>query len=150
GVDLFNAQRIRRDSFYEGTSTVLLDAWTPENQDTNVPGMIDGKYREDQQLKSKILFGTETGANSRYIEDASFIRLKTATLAYSFDKSKLKSLGFNKARIFVSGANIFTITDYTGYDPEVAAYPSSDATIGVDLSVYPQAKTLTIGAELSF
>lgn len=149
-VDLFNTMRIRRESFWEGTSPVLLDAWTPENQDTNVPGMIDGKYREDQQLTSKVNFGNNSGATSQWVEDASFIRLKTATLAYNLTPAVVSSIGFQKIRLFVSGTNIFTITDYTGYDPEVAAFTYNDAVIGVDLSVYPPAKTLTIGAELTF
>jgi TonB-linked SusC/RagA family outer membrane protein len=149
-VDLFNTMRIRRESFWEGNSPVLLDAWTPENQDTNVPGMIDGKYREEQNLKSKIFFGNSSGATSRWVEDASFIRLKTATLAYTLNQSKLSSIGFQKVRLFMSGSNLFTITDYTGYDPEVAAFPSNDAMIGVDFSAYPQSRTFTLGAELTF
>lgn len=149
-VDLFNMLRIRRDSFWEGTSTVLLDAWTPEHQDTDVPGMIDGAYRESQNLENKVDFGDNSGATSRWVEDASFIRLKTATLAYTLKRSMISSIGFQKVRLFVSGTNIFTITDYTGYDPEVAAFPNNDATIGVDFSSYPPAKTLTLGAELTF
>jgi TonB-linked SusC/RagA family outer membrane protein len=150
GVDLFNTLRIRRDSYWEGTSPVLLDGWTPEHQNTNVPGMIDGKYREDQKLKSKIFFGNNSGATSQWVEDASFIRLKTATLAYSFGQSKLHSIGFQKVRVFVSGTNLLTKTKYTGYDPEVAAFPWSDANVGVDLTVYPPAKTFTIGLDLTF
>jgi hypothetical protein len=112
--------------------------------------MIDGAYRESQNLTNKIFFGTNSGATSQWVEDASFIRLKTATLAYTINQSKLGAIGFQKVRVFVSGTNIFTSTDYTGYDPEVAAFTWSDATIGVDLSVYPPAKTFTIGAELTF
>ena len=149
-VDLFNTLRIRRDSFWEGNSPVLLDAWTPENQDTNVPGMIDGAYREAQKLTSKLNFGSDAGATSQWVEDASFIRLKTATLAYTLNRSLLSGIGFQKVRLFLSGTNIFTITDYTGYDPEVAAFTWNDATIGVDFSAYPPARTFTIGAELTF
>jgi TonB-linked SusC/RagA family outer membrane protein len=149
-VDLFNTLRIRRESFWEGTSPVLLDAWTPENQDTNVPGMIDGKYREEQNLTSKLNFGGDSGATSRWVEDASFIRLKTATIAYTLRPALVSSIGFQKVRLFMSGNNIFTITDYTGYDPEVAAFPTNDAMIGVDFSAYPPARQLTIGAELTF
>ncbi|HEY9487402.1 MAG TPA: TonB-dependent receptor [Chryseosolibacter sp.] len=150
-VDLFNTLRIRRETPWEGNSPVLLDAWTPENQDTNVPGMIDGAYREAQKLESKVNFPANTGgATSQWVEDASFIRLKTATLAYTLDRSVVSSIGFQKVRLFLSGSNIFTITDYTGYDPEVAAFTWNDATIGVDFSSYPPAKTFTIGAEVTF
>ncbi len=62
----------------------------------------------------------------------------------------ISGLGFQKVRLYLSGTNIFTITDYTGYDPEVAAFPDNDATIGVDFSSYPPARTLTIGVELTF
>ncbi len=151
GVDLFNTLRIRRDSPWEGTSTVLLDRWTPEHQNTNVPGFIDGKYRQDQNLTNKVSFpGNSSGVTSRWVEDASFIRLKTATLAYTFGQEKLKAIGFQKIRVFMSGTNILTWTKYTGYDPEVAAFPSTDATIGVDLSSYPTSRTFTLGANLTF
>jgi TonB-linked SusC/RagA family outer membrane protein len=148
GVDLFNTLRIRRESFWEGVSPVVNDRWTPENQDTDVPGMIDGAYREEQQLQSKIYVGGET---SRWVEDASFFRLKTITLSYNFSPNLIQSIGFNKIRVYVSAVNLFTITKYTGYDPEVAQFANwNDAVVGVDLSAYPPAKTYTFGAELTF
>ena len=148
GADLFNQLRIRRDSHWEGTSRAMLDYWTEENQDATVPGLIDGAYRESQNLgPSKIFVDGET---SRWVEDASFVRLKVITLAYSIDKSILDKIGFNKIRIFATGTNLLTITDYTGYDPEVANFTSSDATIGVDLSAYPPARTYTFGIDLTF
>jgi hypothetical protein len=84
------------------------------------------------------------------VEDASFIRLKTVTLAYSMDQKLLKRIGFTKARFYVSGTNLLTITDYSGYDPEVAAFTYSDATIGTDLSVYPPARMWTFGVDFTF
>jgi len=147
-VDLFNTLRIRRESFWEGVSPVVNDRWTPENQDTDVPGMIDGAYREEQALQSKIYVGGET---SRWVEDASFFRLKTITLSYNFTPNLIQSIGFNKIRVYVSAVNLFTITNYTGYDPEVAQFANwNDAVVGVDLSAYPPAKTYTFGAELTF
>lgn len=148
GVDLFNTLRIRRESFWEGVSPVVNDRWTPENEDTDVPGMIDGAYREAQGLQNKIYVGGET---SRWVEDASFFRLKTITLSYNFSPNLMKSIGFSKIRVYVSAVNLFTITKYTGYDPEVAQFANwSDAVVGVDLSAYPPAKTYTFGAELTF
>ena len=76
-----------------------MDRWTPEHQNTNVPGFIDGKYREDQGLVNKVSFpGNASGVTSRWVEDASFIRLKTATLAYSFGQAKLKTIGFQRIK----------------------------------------------------
>ncbi len=85
GVDLFNQLRIRRES-YEANDPRVLNYWTPENQDTDVPGLIDGAYRESQALENKIFIDNET---SRWVEDASFIRLKVLTLAYTFNQSLL-------------------------------------------------------------
>ena len=148
GVDLFNTLRIRRESDWEGISTVLKDVWTPENQDTDVPGMIDGAYREEQLLENKYFIDGET---SRWVEDASFFRLKTITLSYNFSQDLIRSIGFSKIRVYFTAVNLFTITNYTGYDPEVSQFANwSDAVIGVDLSAYPPAKTYTFGAQLTF
>ena len=148
GVDLFNTLRIRRESAWEGISPVLKDVWTPENQDTEVPGMIDGAYREEQLLQNKYFVDGET---SRWVEDASFFRLKTITLSYNFSQDLIRSIGFNKIRVYFTAVNLFTITNYTGYDPEVAQFANwDDAVIGVDLSAYPSSKTYTFGVELSF
>jgi hypothetical protein len=62
----------------------------------------------------------------------------------------LSKIGFTKARFYVSGTNLLTFTKYTGYDPEVAQFTNSDATIGVDLSSYPPAKTWTFGIDFTF
>jgi hypothetical protein len=151
GNDLFNTLRIRRESNWEGVSTRLNDIWTPDNQNTDMPGMIDGAYREEQELQNKIFMGGNSGATSRWVEDGSFFRLKTITLSYNFSPDLIRSIGFNKIRVYFTGVNLFTITNYTGYDPEVAQFANwGDAMIGVDLSAYPPAKTYTFGAELTF
>jgi hypothetical protein len=81
-------------------------------------------------------------------------------LAYNFPKSLSNKIGFEKIRTYVSGTNLITFTNYSGYDPEVSAYnydkdsefktSSNDAMIGVDLSNYPTAKIITFGIEVSF
>jgi TonB-linked SusC/RagA family outer membrane protein len=151
GNDLFNTLRIRRESpGSEGNDPKLLNYWTPTNQNTNIEAFYDGKWVDDQHLQNKYIFGTSSGATSRWVEDASFIRVKTITLAYSFDQKLLSKIGFAKARVYVSGTNLITWTKYTGYDPEIAAYPGNDATIGVDMSVYPTAKMYTFGVDFTF
>ncbi|HRE51001.1 MAG TPA: hypothetical protein PK339_06260, partial [Flavitalea sp.] len=87
---------------------------------------------------------------SRWVEDASYIRLKNIMLAYNLPKDVLSRIKLNNVRIFVSATNLITITDYTGYDPEVSAYNGNDAQIGVDFSSYPQSKIINVGLNLSF
>jgi TonB-linked SusC/RagA family outer membrane protein len=151
GADLFNQLRIRREA-YEANDPRVLNYWTPDNQDTDVPGLIDGAYREAQALESKMFVAGNGrgGEMSKWVEDASYVRLKLITLAYNFSPSILNKIGFNKIRVYFTGTNLWTITDYTGYDPEVANFTETDATIGVDLSAYPPAKTYTFGLDLTF
>lgn len=152
GNNIFNQGRIRLEgSASEGTSTRLLDRWSPENQNTDVPAFIDEVTRRNAGLSSKIQLGSgDNGRLSRWVEDGSYARLKNVTLAYNIPKSLLTKIGLAKVRTFVSGTNLLTLTKYTGYDPEVSAYNGNDAQIGVDLSNYPTAKTITFGIEVSF
>jgi TonB-linked SusC/RagA family outer membrane protein len=149
GNDLFNTIRIRRET-YEANDPKVWNYWTVDNQNTDVQALYDGKWVEDQLLQDKYIFGTSEGTTSRWVEDASFTRLKTLTLAYNFEQKILNKIGFSKARVYFSGANLLTLTKYSGYDPEIAAYPTEDATIGVDLSVYPTAKMYTFGIDFTF
>ena len=132
-----------------------MDYWTPDNQGAQAPALYDGAWVESQQLVNKY-YGVSSGASggqqttSRWVEDASYIRLKSLTLAYNFEQKLLSKIGFTRARVYFSGNNLLTFTDYTGYDPEIAAFPSNDATIVVDLSVYPTCKTYTFGVEFTF
>lgn len=133
----------------EGTSTALLNRWTPENQNTDVPGFIDGKTREEAGLTSKILIGGDQRI-SRWVEDGSYLRLKNITLSYNLPKSITDKIRLSNLRAFVSGTNLITLTKYMGYDPEVSSYNANDAQIGVDFSNYPQAKIVNFGLNISF
>ena len=148
GNDLFNTLRIRRET-YEATDPKVWDYWTPDNQDAQVRALYDGAWVESQNLVNKY-FTKGFQTTSQWVEDASFVRLKTITMAYNFEQKLLKKIGFTKARVYVSGTNLLTLTDYSGYDPEIAAFPGNDATIGVDLSVYPTSKTYTFGIDFTF
>ena len=149
GNDLFNMPRIRLENPYEGTSSRLLDRWTPTNQDTDVPGFIDQLTRNAAGLTSKVSISNDQRL-SRWVEDASYIRLKNIMLAYNLPKDLLTRIKLNNIRVFVSATNLLTITNYTGYDPEVSAYNGNDAQIGVDFSSYPQSRIINIGLNLSF
>ncbi|HUQ67469.1 MAG TPA: TonB-dependent receptor, partial [Flavitalea sp.] len=148
GNDLFNMGRIRLENPGEGSSARLLDRWTPTNQNTNVPGFIDAKTREEAGLESHVNIPDQR--ISRWVEDASYVRLKNIMLGYNLSQSLTRRYNIKNLRVFVSATNLVTITDYTGYDPETSAYNSNDAQIGVDFSNYPQSKFYNIGLNLSF
>lgn len=150
GNDIFNEGRIRLESPFEGTSIRLLDRWTPDNENTDVPAFIDAVTRQNASLTNNVSLGSDGGRLQRYVEDGSYIRLKNITLGYSLPSDLIKKIGISKLRAYVSGTNLITFTKYTGYDPEVSAYNSNDAMIGVDLSNYPTARTITFGIDVTF
>ena len=83
-----------------------------------------------------------TATSSRFIENGSYLRLKNLQLGYTFPKSIISKIGLTKLRFYAQMSNVFTITKYKGYDPEVGS--------GVDYGNYPQARTLLFGMNLSF
>ena len=149
GNDLFNMGRIRLESPGEGTSSRLLDRWTPDNQDTDVPGFIEGRVREEAGLTSTVRIAGDQRV-ARWVEDASYLRLKNIQLGYNLPRNLVQRFNINNLRVFVSATNLITITDYTGYDPETSAYNGNDAQIGVDFSNYPQSKFVNAGINISF
>lgn len=109
-------------------SAALLDSWTETNPSNTVPKITS------TPISSEL--------DSRYIEDASYLRLKTITLGYTIDKLPFATSNSNlKVRIFTTAQNLFTLTKYKGYDPEISS--------GVDLGTYPIARTFIVGASIS-
>ncbi|MDA9970537.1 TonB-dependent receptor [Flavobacteriaceae bacterium] len=141
GNEIYNVGRYFTESpDRDGTSTALLNAWTPTNQDTNIPS------------STAIL---KTTNSSRWIEDGSYIRIKNITLGYNFSNTFIEFLNINSARIYFTGTNLFTFTDYTGFDPEANASTSAtgrntDSYAGVDLATYPSQKKITLGLDIKF
>jgi TonB-linked SusC/RagA family outer membrane protein len=150
GNNIFNVARINLEAA-GGTSASLLDRWTPQNQNSTIPAIIDQRTREQANLISKISFPS-TGSNrtSRYVEDGSYIRVKNITLGYNLPQSMVSKFKFNNLRVYVSATNLFTFTKYSGNDPEVSSYTGNDAQLGSDFNNYPQSKIFNIGLNTSF
>ncbi|WP_211372107.1 SusC/RagA family TonB-linked outer membrane protein [Flagellimonas olearia] len=138
GNDIFS--QIKYSNYFVYTGNVVTDAlnaWTPANTNTNIP---------------RATLDNRSGGNSLpsdfYIEDGSYLRLKNIQIGYSLPENILEGLNINSARLFIGAQNLFTITGYSGYDPEV----SSDAQFnrGIDFRGYPNTRTLTLGFNASF
>lgn len=138
GNDLYNAQRAIGDfdyfSFNHNTNT--LDAWTPSNANSNIPAL------------STLNSNNELQPSSYYVEDGSYIRLKTITFGYNFDKDFTKRLGMNKLRFYLVGQNLFTLTSFTGFDYEVSGLSAGG--IGVAGYGIPHTKSMTFGINANF
>lgn len=88
--------------------------------------------------------------SSRYIEDGSYVRLKSITLGYTFDQKLIRRIGLTNLRLTLNATNLFTITGYSGYDPEVGLSTQSSNVFGLDNGRYPSPTAVTFGLNLSF
>jgi TonB-dependent starch-binding outer membrane protein SusC len=115
---------------------VYTDHWTPDKTDAKYP-----------KPSNKI----NANFSTRFIEDGSYLKLRNIMLAYSLPVSSWKLGAFKSAQIYVSGQNLVRITNYSGYDPEVNAYGGSNAlSQGIDFTVYPNNKSVTVGLRCGF
>ncbi len=114
-------------------SEAALDRWTEQNTDTDIP-------RANNQRR-RVVYST-------LIEDGSFLRLQTLTLGYQLPRTVLR--GVQDARLFLTGQNLFTITDYSGFDPEVNSVGGDPRFIGIDVGAYPRARAYNVGLSVTF
>ena len=139
GNDILNANRL----FFENVNgkkdlnqfASYADRWTPENPESDIPAAT--KSSSNQVVSSRV------------IEDGSFLRLKTVTLGYNIPTKYTKRWKIANARVYVAGQNLWTLTGYSGYDPEVSIRNSA-ITPGLDYSAYPRAYAVNFGVSLGF
>jgi TonB-linked SusC/RagA family outer membrane protein len=143
GNDIFNYVKYWTDfpTFAGNRSTrMLYDSWRPGKTDAVLPQLTSS----DQV---SILPSTY------YLEDGSYFRMKNVQLTYTLPNAWMSKIGFSSARVYVQGQNLFTLTNYSGMDPEInlRTYTSgNDRQIGVDGGAYPTAKQYLVGVNLSF
>ena len=119
-------------------STQLLEAWTSNKSLSNLPRVVvndPNNNRRDSDF---------------FIEKASFFKLKNLQVSYLLDKDFLKKAYITNLKAFATLSNVFTITPYSGLDPEVNAAPSNNFSQGIDNNVYPQTRTFTLGINVNF
>ena len=140
GNDVLNQGR----EFFEPSSltsrngyATLLNRWTPTNTDTDMPRLVAGDPNNNNRR------------SSRFVEDGSYLRLRNVQLGYRLPAMVLDRIGLASLRFYVSAQNLFTITDYTGFDPEIGRRRGDDQSYGIDTSVYPQARVFLFGLNLT-
>ena len=139
GANLLNANRLMFEGYGKKKDlnqfASYADRWTFENQTSDMPVVSNSS--------SNGLF------SSRVIENGSYIRLKTLSLGYSLSTKMLKKLKVSKVRAYVTAQNLFTLSNYSGYDPEVSIRNSA-LTPGLDFSSYPRAASMNVGVNVGF
>jgi TonB-linked SusC/RagA family outer membrane protein len=133
GNKIYNAKETTRPDLYNFEQHVF-DRWTGEGSSTTEPRPTAGGYN---WLPS-----------SRFIQDGSFLRLRSVTLGYNLPQTLAEQIKMKSARVYVRGTNLFTLTDFTGYSPEVASGNPIDS--GIDISTYPVSAIYSVGLNVTF
>ncbi|KAA0128705.1 SusC/RagA family TonB-linked outer membrane protein [Chryseobacterium sp. SN22] len=110
-------------------STDLLDAWSPSNPNSDTPSLRATNW-------------DYTADSDYFVKDASFLKIRSATIGYQLNKDMLKNMPISGLRIYVQAENIFTWTKWRGFDPEPL--------VGSSLSIYPNPRMYTLGVKVDF
>ncbi|MBC8156463.1 MAG: TonB-dependent receptor [Bacteroidetes bacterium] len=134
-----------------GVNTAIYNAYAFTNNRWKSPtepgdGMIQRVYTNSQNT------GGNTQLNSNWVYDASYLRLRNLTIGYNLPSALLSKVKMSSSRFYVSAQNLFTLTKYIGYNPEVSNVDGgeSPAVAGIDYGTYPLARTFTFGINLGF
>lgn len=142
GNKIFNAERIIAEGMVRlfNSGTAVLNAWTPGNTNTNMPRAISGDPNQNAR------------PSNRWLEDGSYLRLKNLMIGFTIPAGSLQSLtkgAVTRFRIYVSSQNLFTVTKYKGWDPEVGTRRTT-LTNGIDYGQYPSARSYQVGVQVGF
>ena len=114
----------------------ILDRWTGEGTSNRLPRMTNANPNGNW------------ASSDLYIKDGSYLRLKNIQLGYTLPNAISRSVSIQKFRVYVAAENLLTFTSYDGFDPEIAS--GGYTTIGIDRGIYPQARTISLGANITF
>ena len=134
GNDVYNLNRVYTEGglYSNGnSSTRVLGRWTGPGTSTDVPRAIAGDPNQNLRV------------SSYFLEDGSYLRLKTLTLGYNLPKALSQRVAAQTLRVYVTGQNLVTLTKYTGFDPELGGR-------GIDFGVYPQSRVFLAGVNIGF
>jgi TonB-linked SusC/RagA family outer membrane protein len=140
GNKIFQGLR-RLDISAANYQTRYLDAWTSTKTDASLPRIVNGDPN-----------GNYSKFTDLYLEDGTYFKFRTIQLGYSLPKKFIGNWGIQRFRVYVMAENLFTISDYSGFDPEIGVSPDAGggAQFGIDRGVYVQPKSFIFGLQLGF
>lgn len=138
GNYIYNGTRaIMLSNSFLNNSTEILNRWQKPGDNTDVARLY-------------LIDNAANAASDRFLEKGDFLRMRTVTLGYDLPKSIMNKIGFDGIRVYGTVLNAFTITGYSGADPEVNTNRFSNIAIGVDTRSVPQSRTLLFGIQANF
>ncbi|HET6228698.1 MAG TPA: TonB-dependent receptor [Longimicrobiaceae bacterium] len=141
GSKILNVNRIRTESSprVNVSRERFFDAWSPTNPNGSFPRVGENP--------------NQVGTNnftSNLLEDGSYLRLRTLTLTAPLPGPLARRARLTSSRVYVTGTNLFTISDYSGFDPDVSSQSVGNTNRGIDIGAYPLARTVTLGLSLTY
>jgi TonB-linked SusC/RagA family outer membrane protein len=157
GNQVYNANKVEFTSSRKFSNRNLVNMMDVKNRWTNIDWNTGEMITDPSVLQSvnagKTLWAPFVG-NAIFsdwaVEDASFLRLQSVTIGYTLPESLTEKVNLNRVRFYATGTNLFCLTKYSGYDPEVDTRRSTPLTPGVDYSAYPKSIGFVVGVNLSF
>ncbi len=139
GQDVVNETRMYNENMFttDNQSTAVLRRWRKSGDVTDIPRAVYGQSRN--------WLGSD-----RFVEDASFLRMKSLTLSYEVPSVLTERMNVQKIKTFLTAYNILTLTNYTGQDPEIGFNGRDRFAVGRDISLTPPPVTLTFGLNMLF
>lgn len=135
GNDVFDISQ-RGDVPRMNMPTWFLDRWIGEGSSNKIPRMTAANPNKNWR------------SSDLYVKDGSYLRLKNIQLGYTLPKKLTTKVSIQRLRVYVAAENLLTVTGYDGFDPELAS--GNYTTIGVDKGIYPQSRTISVGANVTF
>lgn len=141
GNDVMNLTRrsgTANSSLYLNQLQEALDFWTPQNTDSNVPRPINSLGNRNIEI------------SDRYVEDGSYLRIQNVTFGYNLPQELLSKIKMTRFRLYLTAQNLFTFTNYSGYDPEIGSFNQNILLSGIDNGRFPTPRTYSFGINLEF
>ncbi len=127
------------NSVFAPTQRAWDNAWRQEGDQTETPRVV----RNDPNGNRR--------DSDRFVEDGDYIRLKTLTVGYRIPKKMLANVkGISSLKVYATGYNLWTKTNYSWFDPEVNVFDGSNTALGTDFLTFPQPRSITFGINLGF
>ena len=157
GNQVYNANKVEFTSSRKFSNRNLLNLMAVDQRWTNIDWATGEQISDPATLKSlnsgKTMWSPAIGSavfSDWAVEDASFLRLQSVTLGYTLPEDLTQKAHIRRARVYVTGTNLFCLTKYSGYDPEVDTRRATPLTPGVDYSAYPKSIGFVAGLNLTF
>jgi TonB-linked SusC/RagA family outer membrane protein len=145
GNDIYNMSRAVMESMasLRNQLATTADRWSPNNTNATIPRAFQGANSASGAANND--------ANSSFVEDGSFLRVRNVTLGYNLPETLTDKIALSNARIYVSAQNLFTFTNYTGLDPEnqnLGASQGGIPSLGIDFLTQPQPRVFMVGVNV--